>query len=87
MSNMGRRTPTETLIHRLRLMVDSGGMLSRDRLKTILEAADRLSEMEESHLAICATCRELAHENNQFRKQLGIELPFPEPEVTQDEEH
>lgn len=48
MSNMGQRTPTETLIHRLRLMVDSGGMLSRDRRKTILEAADRLEELRES---------------------------------------
>ena len=28
-------------------MADSGGMLSRDRIRTVIEAADRLSELDE----------------------------------------
>ena len=44
---LGVRTPTRKLIHRLRLMADSGGMLSRDRLRTVIEAADRLEELDE----------------------------------------
>lgn len=47
MSNMGQRTPTETLTHRLRLMADAGGSISRDRRLTIMEAADRLTEYDE----------------------------------------
>ena len=47
MSNMGQRTPTETLTHRLRLMADSGGVLTRDRKRTVIEAADRLEELDE----------------------------------------
>ena len=47
MSNLGQRTPTETLSHRLRLMADAGGMLSKDRKRTCIEAADRLTELEE----------------------------------------
>ena len=38
---------TNTLIHRLRLMADSGGMLSRDRIRTIRDAADRLEQLDE----------------------------------------
>lgn len=44
---MGQRTPTETLIHRLRLMADAGGVLTRDRKRTIIESADRLTELDE----------------------------------------
>ena len=44
---IGNPTPVNTLIHRLRLMADSGGMLTRDRIKTIIEAADRLEELDE----------------------------------------
>ena len=44
---MGQRTPTETLSHRLRLMADAGGVLTRDRKRTCIEAADRLSELDE----------------------------------------
>ena len=51
MSNMGQRTPTEKLIHRLRLMADAGGMLSRDRRRTVIEAADRLDELNDIVLA------------------------------------
>ena len=39
---VGNPTPTAVLIRRLRLMAGAGGMLTRDRLKTISEAADRL---------------------------------------------
>ena len=44
---LGQRTPTDKLVYRLRLMADSGGMLSRDRIRTVIEAADRLSELDE----------------------------------------
>lgn len=44
---LGERTPTDKLIHRLRLMADAGGSLSRDRIKTIIESADRMEEMDE----------------------------------------
>ena len=47
MSNMGQRTPTETLSHRLRLMADAGGVLTRDRKRTCIEAADRLIELND----------------------------------------
>ena len=40
----GNPTPTATLISRLRLMAGAGGMLTRDRLKVITEAAARLDE-------------------------------------------
>jgi len=43
---LGQPTPTDTLIHRLRLMADSGGMLTRDRTRTVIEAADRLDELQ-----------------------------------------
>ena len=42
----GNPTPTHVLVSRLRLMAGAGGMLSRDRLMTISEAADRLDEYE-----------------------------------------
>ena len=43
----GNPTPTDKLIYRLRLMAGAGGMLTRDRLKTITEAADRLEDYDE----------------------------------------
>ena len=43
----GNPTPTDVIIHRLRLMAGAGGNLSRDRTKTLLEAADRLEELDE----------------------------------------
>lgn len=39
-------TPTSTLIHRLRLMAESGGMITRDRKQTILDSADRLESSQ-----------------------------------------
>lgn len=55
MSNgkLGQPTSTVQLIHRLRLMADSGGMLTRDRIRTIIEAADRLEDLDE-RIAIMA---------------------------------
>ena len=44
---IGQPTPTTKLIHRLRLMADAGGMLTRDRIKTIIETADRLEDLDE----------------------------------------
>ena len=48
MSNVsGNPVSTNTLVYRLRLMADSGGMITRDRKKTIIEAADRLEDLDE----------------------------------------
>lgn len=44
---MGQPVPTDKLIHKLRLMADAGGMLTRDRVRTVIEAADRLEELDE----------------------------------------
>ena len=44
---LGQQTPVNKLIHRLRLMADAGGMLTRDRIKIIIEAADRLEDLDE----------------------------------------
>lgn len=41
-------TKTETLIHRMYLMAESGGMITKDRRRTIMEAAGRMSELEEA---------------------------------------
>ena len=42
---IGTPTPTEKLIYRLRLMADAGGILTRDRIRTLIEAADRLDDL------------------------------------------
>ena len=47
MKEHGLPTPTDTLVHRLRLMADAGGALTRDRLKTIIESADRMDDLDE----------------------------------------
>ena len=44
---MGRQTPVDTLIHKLRLMADAGGMLTRDRIRVLIESADRMEELDE----------------------------------------
>ena len=41
------RIPTQELIKRLNLMHDSGGMLTKDRLNVIEQAAERLFELDE----------------------------------------
>ena len=43
----GNPTSTDKLVYRLRLMADAGGMITRDRKKTIMEAADRLDDLDE----------------------------------------
>ena len=49
---LGVRTPTEKLVHRLRLMADAGGVLTRDRQRTVIEAADRLEEQSDEIAAL-----------------------------------
>lgn len=44
----GNPIPTDKLVYRLRLMASSGGMLTRDRLKVLTEAADRLEFFDTS---------------------------------------
>ena len=39
------RIPTKDLIRRLLLMADAGGMLTRDRIDAIRQAASRLQEL------------------------------------------
>lgn len=47
MSKVKPRIPTNELIRRLRLMADTGGMLTKDRLEAVRQAADRLEELDE----------------------------------------
>lgn len=56
---MLRYEPVETskIIHRLRLMAESGGMLTKDRVKTIIQAADRMEDMQE-RIDIMTECEE-----------------------------
>ena len=42
---IGTPTPSSVLVHRLRLMADAGGMLTRDRIRTVIEAADRIDSL------------------------------------------
>ena len=37
----------ETIVHRLRLMAESGGVITRDRRNVIIEAADMIEDLEE----------------------------------------
>lgn len=41
-------TKTDVLAHLLTLMAESGGVITRDRKRTIQESADRLRELEEA---------------------------------------
>jgi len=41
-------TKTDVLVHRLRLMAEAGGVITKDRKRTIMEAAGRLSELDEA---------------------------------------
>lgn len=61
---IGTPTPTDKLIHKLRLMADAGGMLTRDRIRVAIEAADRLEELDE-RVAIMS-------EYNQFQGQMSM---------------
>jgi len=44
-NGIGTPTPSSVLVHRLRLMADAGGMLTRDRTRTVIEAADRIDSL------------------------------------------
>lgn len=39
--------PTLELIRRLRLMADTGGMLTKDRIEAVRQAADRIEYLDE----------------------------------------
>ena len=54
---LGTPTPTNKLIHKLRLMADAGGVLTRDRIRVIMESADRLEDLDE-RVAIMSECKE-----------------------------
>ena len=58
---IGQPTPTTTLIHKLRLMADAGGVLTRDRIRVIIETADRLEELDE-RVAIMTECEVTTNE-------------------------
>lgn len=53
MSKPKPRIDTTQLIKRLRLMADTGGMLTRDRINAITQAADRLEELDERVAIMC----------------------------------
>lgn len=55
------RIPTTELIRRLHLMGTTGGMLTRDRIEAVLQAADRLEELDE-RVAIMTECEVTTNE-------------------------
>ena len=71
----GNPTPTDELIRRLRMMAESGGMLTKDRILTILDSADRL-ELYSERVAILM--------ENAPLPQDALSFPL---EVTAHEEH
>lgn len=73
---LGQRTPTDKLIHRLRLMADAGGMLTKNRIRDIIESADRMEELDERVCIMSET------EDNGFNVFHDIQHY---PEVTQHE--
>ena len=73
---LGKRTPTDKLIYRLRLMADAGGMLTKNRIRDIIESADRMEELDE-RVAIMSETED--HGFNVFH-----DIPHY-PEVTQHE--
>ena len=46
MSKVKPQINTNELIRRLRLMADTGGMLTKDRLEAVRQAADRLENLD-----------------------------------------
>ena len=44
---IGNQIPTDKMVHRLRLFADAGGNLTHDRRELIIQAADRLEDLEE----------------------------------------
>ena len=47
MPKIKQQIPTNKLIDRLRLMASVGGMLTKDRIEAISQAADRLEDFDE----------------------------------------
>jgi len=47
MAKIKPQIPTDKLIDRLRLMASAGGMLTRDRIEAVSQAADRLEDFDE----------------------------------------
>ena len=47
MAKIKPQIPTDKLIDRLRLMASVGGMLTKDRIEAISQAADRLEDFDE----------------------------------------
>ena len=47
MISMGNPTPSSMLVHKLRLMADAGGMLTKDRIRVLIESADRIEDLDE----------------------------------------
>ena len=64
-SKLGQPTPTTKLIHLLRFMADAGGLLTRDRIRTIIESADRLEELDE-RVAIMMEGTDTSLDNTMF---------------------
>ena len=65
--DLGRPTPTVKLIHKLRLMADAGGMLTRDRIRVIIETADRLEDLDE-RISIMTETNEDPMDANAFQE-------------------
>ena len=53
----------DQIVHRLRLMAESGGMITRDRRNVIIEAADMIELMDE-RIAIMSECKPEAGDLN-----------------------
>lgn len=62
----------ETLVHRLRLMAESGGVITRDRRNVIIEAADMIETQIDQINILSQNCREFAHNLNQLEKEVSM---------------
>jgi len=65
LSKVKPQIPTLQLIRRLRLMADTGGMLTKDRIEVARQAADRLEELDE-RVAIMTESGPIPTDNNYF---------------------
>lgn len=65
MSKVKPQITTLQLIRRLRLMADTGGMLTKDRIEVARQAADRLEEYDE-RIAIMTESGHIPTDNNYF---------------------
>lgn len=46
-NGIGNPIPSSELVHRLRLLADAGGYLTRERTGIIIHAADRIEDLQE----------------------------------------